>query len=99
MSVNISIFVNIYCMCPILFLLGKLSDAASVNPNGIKELLANGWSTFFINGKPGFSNGLRNLPRNPLDCTILENWLFDSLILGDKLLAKALRRSTSWWCC
>ena len=34
------------------------------NPNGIKTLLAKGWSTAFINGKPVFSNGLISLPRN-----------------------------------
>ena len=47
------------------------ADAATINPNGIKTLLANGVSTFFINGKLVFSNGPRSLPRNPPDCTIL----------------------------
>ena len=32
-------------------------DAAAVSHNGIKTLLANGLSTFFINSKPVFSNG------------------------------------------
>ena len=32
------------------------ADAAVVNPNGIKTLLANGLITFFINGNPPFSN-------------------------------------------
>ena len=44
------------------------ADAAAVNPNGIKTLLANGLITFFISGDPIFSNGPRSLPRNPLDC-------------------------------
>ena len=39
-------------------------DAASVNSNSIKTLLANDVSTFFINGKPTFVNGLRNLSIN-----------------------------------
>ena len=43
---------------------------AAVNPNSIKMLLANGLSTFFIYGKPVFSNGPRSLLRNPTDCTI-----------------------------
>ena len=43
------------------------ADAAAVNPNGIKTLLAHGLITFFINGNPVFSNG----PRNPPDCIIL----------------------------
>ena len=31
----------------------SVADAA-VNPNGIKSLLANGFSSFFIKGKPVF---------------------------------------------
>ena len=50
-----------------------LAYAAAVNPNGIKTLLANGLITFFINGNPVFSNGLRSLPRNPPYCIILDN--------------------------
>ena len=30
--------------------------------------------------------------RNPPDCTILGNWIFDSLILMDELFAKDLKR-------
>ena len=48
------------------------ADAAAVNPKEIKTLLANGLITFFINGKPVFSNGPSNLPRNPPDCIILD---------------------------
>ena len=48
-------------------------DAAAVDPNGIKTLLANGLITFFINGNPVFSNGPRSLPRNPPDCIISDN--------------------------
>ena len=33
-----------------------------------------------------------NLPRNPPDWIILDNWLFDNLILVDESLAKALQR-------
>ena len=43
------------------------ADAAAVNPNGIKTLLANGLITFFINGNPVFNNGPRSLPSNPQD--------------------------------
>ena len=60
------------------------ADAAAVNPNGIKTLLANGLTTFFINGNPVFSNGPRSLPRNPPYCIILENLVVDSLISVDK---------------
>ena len=37
------------------------ADAAAVNSNGIKTLLANDLITFFINGNPVFSNGLYHL--------------------------------------
>ena len=43
------------------------ADAAAVNAKGIKTLLANGLITFFINGKPVFSNGPSNLSKNPPD--------------------------------
>ena len=45
---------------------------ATVNPNGIKTLLANGLSTFFIKDKLVFNNGLRTLPRSSPDCEILD---------------------------
>ena len=68
------------------------ADAAAVNPKGIKTLLANDLITFFINGNPVFSNGPSNLPKNPPDCIILDNWVFDNLISADEWFAKALRR-------
>ena len=43
------------------------AEAAEVNPNGIKTLLANGFITFFINGNQVFNNGPRSWPRNPPD--------------------------------
>ena len=67
-------------------------DAAAVNTNGIKTLLANGLITFFINGSPVFNNEPISLPRSSPNCTILDNWVFDNLISIDDLLAKALRR-------
>ena len=47
---------------------------AAVDPNGIQTRLANGLSTFFINGKPTFLNGPRSLARNLPYCTILGSW-------------------------
>ena len=38
------------------------ADAATVNLNGIKTLLANGLITFFINGNLVFNNGPESLP-------------------------------------
>ena len=45
----------------------SVADAAAVNPNSIKTLLANVLSTFFIKGEPVFSNVPKGLPKNPLD--------------------------------
>ena len=50
-----------------------ITDAAAVNPNGIKTLFVNGLSTFTIKGYPVFSNGPKILPKNPPDCPILCN--------------------------
>ena len=63
-----------------------------VNPKGIKTLLANGLITFFINDNPVFSNGPTNLPRNPPDWIIFDNWVFHNLISADELFAKDLQR-------
>ena len=50
----------------ILFLIAaSVADAATVNPNGIKTLLADSLSMSFINVKPVFCNGARSLQRNP----------------------------------
>ena len=68
------------------------ADAATVNPNEIKILLANGLITFFTNANPVFNNGPRSLPRNPPGYFILDNWVFDNLISVNELFSKALRR-------
>ena len=44
-----------------------VADAAAFDSNGIKTLLANGLSIFFIKSKPVLYNGLKSLPKNPLD--------------------------------
>ena len=51
----------------------SLADAAAVNPNVIKRLLANGLITFPIEGNPVFNNGPKSLLKNPPDCPILCN--------------------------
>ena len=43
----------------------QFADTASINPNGTKTLLANGVSTFFINGKTTLVNGARKLSNPP----------------------------------
>ena len=68
------------------------ADAAPVNHNGIKTLLANGLITFFYKDNPVFIVGPRSLPRNPPDRIFSDNSVFHNLILVDELFAKALRR-------
>ena len=60
--------------------------------NGIKTLLANDISAFPIKGKPFFSNSpSKRPPKNPPDCPILCNWVFDNFILTEELFSKFLR--------
>ena len=63
-------------------------DAAAVNPNGTKTLVANGLITLFISSNPVHSNR----PKGPPDSIILGNCVFDNLISVDVYLAKALQR-------
>ena len=70
----------------------SVTDAATVNPDGIKTLLANAMNTFFIKAKPNFSGGPRSLLKNPPDCPILKRWVFDQFILTDERFVKALMR-------
>ena len=57
--------------------------AAAVKTKGTKTLLANGLSTFPIQGNPLFSNG----PKWSMLC----NWVFDNFILARKLFTKVLQ--------
>ena len=71
----------------------SVSDAAAVNPNGIKMLLANGFNTFFIKGNTFFGNGPKSLPKNSPDCPILCNWVFDKFLLAMNYLQKLCKAS------
>ena len=75
----------------LLWIAASFADAAAVNPNGIKTLLGNDLITFSIKIHAVFSNGPKSLHKNPPDCPILCNWVFDNLILAEELFAKALR--------
>ena len=68
----------------------SVDDDATVCPNGIKTLLANGLGTFFIKGNSFFSNRFKNLPKNPPDCPIFCNWVLNSFILAEEPFAKPL---------
>ena len=74
----------------LLWVSTSAADAAVVNFNGIKTLLAKVWGTFSIIGKPFFRNSPRCQPRNLSDCIVLDNWVFDNFILGNKLFGKSL---------
>ena len=74
-----------------LWITASVADAAAVNPNGIKTLSANSFSTFPIKVNLVFSNGPKSIPKNSPDCPILSSRVFDNFILGEELFAKALR--------
>ena len=57
----------------------SVADDAAVNPNGIKTFLPSGLYTFFNQGNPAFSNGPK---KNPPDCPILWNWVFDNFVVA-----------------
>ena len=67
-----------------LWIAASVANAAAVNPNGSKTLLANSLSTFPVKGNPVFNNGPKSLPNDPPDCPILCNWVFDNFILADE---------------
>ena len=75
-----------------LWIAVSVADAAAVNPNDNKTLLADGFNTFFIKGNPVFSNGPKSQPKNPADGPILCNWVFDNFILANEPFPKALGR-------
>ena len=75
----------------LLRILASAADAAAVNHNLTKRVLANGFSTFFIKGKPVFSNGSWSLSRFPANCTIFDSLVLDNFVLADYLFAKAIR--------
>ena len=56
-----------------LWIAASVADAAAVNPNGIKRLLANCLITFTMKGNPVFSNAPKSIPKHPSDCLILCN--------------------------
>ena len=56
-----------------LWIAASVTEAAAVNPNGIKTLLSNGLSTFPIKCNPVFNNHPKSLPKNLPTYTILCN--------------------------
>ena len=52
-------------------------------------ILCNGWNMFSIEGCTVFSNVPKNLPKNPPDCLISCNWVFNDFILANEPFAKA----------
>ena len=75
---------NIFLWIPVV------AVTAAVNSNGIKILLASNLSAFFIKGNPVFGNHPKSATKNPPDCPISCNWVFDNFILADELYTKAL---------
>ena len=76
-----------------LWIAPSVADAAAINLNDIKTLLANVLSTWTIKGNPVYSNDLKCLTQNPHDCPILCHWVFDNFILVDEPFACCLLKS------
>ena len=70
------IYVIVPKMWSFIWIAASVTDAATANPIGMKALLANGVSIFFIKNKAVFSNGTRSPTKNAPDCTVLESWVF-----------------------
>ena len=79
-----------------LWIATSVADAAAVNPNAFKTLLANGLSIFLINGNPNFIIGPKSLLKNNPDCPILCNWAFDNFRLGWEIFPKVLQSFESY---
>ena len=81
-----------------LWIAGYVADAAVINTNGIKTLLANGLSLFPIKDNPFFSNGPESWAKNHPDFPILYNRVFDKFILAEELFATTLQsfETCSW---
>ena len=80
------------CLIQKLFWIAAFfADAAAINPNGTKTLLANVLKVFAIKYKLVFCIGSRSLQRNPPNCTILDSWVFENLKLADKPFEKTLQ--------
>ena len=75
-----------------LWIATSVADAAAININGVKTLLASCLSAFPIKNKWVFSNAHKSLTRDIPNCPILWNWVFDNVVFFDKLFANAL------WC-
>ena len=67
--------INLVILDPKIFFLKAASVivAAAVNPNGIKTLLANSVSTFFLKGKPVLVMDLKVYLKILPDCIIFSN--------------------------
>ena len=50
-----------------------------------------------MNGSSVFNNGPRSLPRNPPDCNILDNLVFDNFMSVDELFAKTLQKFATFY--
>ena len=76
-----------------LWIATSVADADAIYPDGIKRFLANGISTFLIKSNPVFSNGLKSLHKNLLDCPNLCSSLCDNFMFAEEPFAKALQSS------
>ena len=80
-SISLFDIISVVFRDPKIFLCipASAADAAAVNPKGIKKLLASGFYLLMV-----ILFLVSNLPRNPPDCIVFDNWVFDNLISADE---------------
>ena len=66
----------------------SVADVAAINCNGMKILLVNVVSTFFVNGNPDLTNGPRNFRNSPFWLIIFFCSFFKNIPLFSKELMK-----------
>ena len=75
-----------------LWIAASVADPTALNSNGIKTFLASGWSIFPIKGNPVFNSVPKTLPKNPRDCAILCNWVFDKFYISQRITCKSFTK-------
>ena len=78
-------------MKKIFLIASSVADTTFISPNDNKTLLGKSLSTFFMIGKPAFSNVPKILHKSRLIALFYANEFFDNFILANELCAQALR--------
>ena len=75
-----------------LYIAASVPDAAAINPNGIKTLLANGFNTFLLTAIQFLVMVLKFYPKILLIFLLYATEYFNNFILAEELLYKPSKR-------